>query len=981
MAKVLKVVAIVAGVVAVVATAGAALAAAAPVAAGAAAGTGAFLGMSAATWGLIGAIAGITATAASFGAQLLAKPPPARGSVNQLIVETNAVHPYAMGRTYFGGVLRHVASYGPTLDKVPNPYLSRVVVYSGAGPIDGFEALQVDYGPISAYYSGFLTTSSQLGLCPESTALTAGWSGFPNWTANHKLSGQAAAMWNFKFDKNGKVFASGLPQTGAVLRGVKVYDPRLDSTFPGGSGSQRINDEATWAYSDNPALHALTYAYGRYQNGKKVFGVGLPVEAIDLTSFAAWANVCDANDWTISGLVFEPDDRWKNLKDIMAAGGAEPIFSGAKLSAKYHAPRIALDVISPEDVVDGDVSVTAMRSYRERINTIVPKWRSEANNWDYVPGEAVAVSTYVTEDGEEKKEERQYNLVANANQAAQLATYELLERRELGTIELTCGPRMLSYRPGECLMLDLPDEGLDGVEAVILSRVVDPGSMSVRLTLLGETSAKHAFALGKTGTPPPTPSLTMTQEERDNIAAEVKLPTRSATVSLFQRTETSTAPTVTTSGFATYNFDTGAISGQPAGWTIDVPSTGGGYLWSIRAIAEAQASIDIIYNTEWSAPARIAQDGTSGASATSAYLTKEAVQLWAYANGGVVSYAPATGSFKVFSGNTDISSNFTLSTVSNPQALTVAYSGQTYTVTGGLDVGEDTATLTIRATGSGSYIGLTFDKVFSIAKATGGYEIVASLPGSNLFNGRIVYLTTDGKLYRYVTGTGWTAATAAADLTGQITSTQITDGAISTPKLAAGSVDTAKLTASAVTTDKIAAGAITAAKVGTNEIVALSANIKDGVIETAKIGDLQVSTLKIANFAVNAVSSAKIASTPNVSAGGNSGNILQITFNKIGGTESNILIQVNAAPVSARLVAFMQLQSAHAGTLAQAPAIAEGANNNAIAACVPMSLYYVDTGLAAGTYTYWVSFDNPSTQTLLITNYVPVTLTVQEVKK
>src|SRR3546814_5014996 len=111
----------------------------------------------------------------------------------------------------------------------------------------------------------------------------------PGWGSAYKLSGQAAIGWSYKFDKKGKKVANGLPVTGAYLTGVKVYDPRLDSTFPGGSGSCRLGNEATYVYSENPALHAGNYAYGRYHNGKRTFGIGLPADGIDWPIVAAWA--------------------------------------------------------------------------------------------------------------------------------------------------------------------------------------------------------------------------------------------------------------------------------------------------------------------------------------------------------------------------------------------------------------------------------------------------------------------------------------------------------------------------------------------------------------------------------------------------------------------------------------------------------------------------------------------------------------------
>lgn len=504
MAKVLKVVAIAAGAVALIATAVGTFGI----------GTAAFSALAL----KVGAIAGVVATAASLGANLLTKPPPARGSETRIQVGVEPPSPYLMGEAYSGGILRHDVAYGPTLKEVPNPYRGMVMVYSVAGPLAALMALQADFEAIPSFYTGFLYTDTQLGSSPETSALTPNWSGMPGWGASSKLSGQAAILWNLKFDKDGKRFASGLPNLGAVWQGVKVYDPREDSTYPGGSGAQRIDDEATWEYSDNPALHAVAYAYGRYQNGKKVFGIGQPAEGIDLARFAAWANVCEANGWRISGTIYEPGDRWANLKDIMAAGGAEPVVTGGVLSVRYRAPQVALATITENDIADDDLTITAMQSYRERVNGIVPKFRSPDHNWEFVSAEKVSVPAYVTEDGEEKDEERQWNLVRDADQVAQLAAYALQDARELGPIEITLKPQWRWVKPGSCFTLDLPSLDFEG-DAVLLQREIDPATMKVKCTFIGETEGKHDYALGLTGTPPPTPALGQTAQERDELAA------------------------------------------------------------------------------------------------------------------------------------------------------------------------------------------------------------------------------------------------------------------------------------------------------------------------------------------------------------------------------------------------------------------------------------------------------------------------------
>jgi hypothetical protein len=182
-------------------------------------------------------------------------------------------------------------------------------------------------------------------------------------------------------------------------------------------------------------------------------------------------------------------------------------------------------------------------------------------------------------------------------------------------------------------------------------------------------------------------------------------------------------------------------------------------------------------------------------------------------------------------------------------------------------------------------------------------EIVSSLPPSPHEEGRIVFLTTDQKLYRN-TGSGWTAkvtsvdidgqltsaqiesilanqidgqltsaqiaaleaakitgqltdaqiaGVATAKLTGQITETQIADDAITTPKLAAGSVETAKLAAGAVTANEIAANAITSAKIQAGAVNA--AKIATGAIETDKLAANAVNADKLA---ANAVTAGKI---------------------------------------------------------------------------------------------------------------------------
>jgi hypothetical protein len=171
MSGIARKVAIVAGVVALAAT-GAGLAVGL-------AGFGAGLGIAGiGSFTAIASTASIVGGVASFAAGTLAKTPPARGSVNAITIGTDQPMPYLIGETYYGGARVQQVGYGPTIDKVENPYALLVDVYSGAGPVEGLVDCQVEFeslgigiggGGATGYAAGFLWVNRQLGGAPSTT--------------------------------------------------------------------------------------------------------------------------------------------------------------------------------------------------------------------------------------------------------------------------------------------------------------------------------------------------------------------------------------------------------------------------------------------------------------------------------------------------------------------------------------------------------------------------------------------------------------------------------------------------------------------------------------------------------------------------------------------------------------------------------------------------------------------------------------------
>lgn len=85
------------------------------------------------------------------------------------------------------------------------------------------------------------------------------------------------------------------------------------------------------------------------------------------------------------------------------------------------------------------------------------------------------------------------------------------------------------------------------------------------------------------------------------------------------------------------------------------------------------------------------------------------------------------------------------------------------------------------------------DAALGLSKFAGGItpvEIVVALPTTNLYRGRVVFLTTDNQLYKYE-GTAWSSSNYIAP--GTITSDMIAANAITAGKIQAAAIGTSKL--------------------------------------------------------------------------------------------------------------------------------------------------------------------------------------------
>lgn len=245
----------------------------------------------------------------SIGSSLLAKRPKAPRASPATLDRLNAsIDPRTPRKIVFGrtAMATDIRDQEYTDDQT---YLHRFIVVA-AHEVDSIDEIWFDDkmawsagGGVASDFSGYLTVATRTaGSAANAINISA------RMGTTRRFTGLAYVHLKFKLTGNSKKtdspFATAIP-TRLTIRGnaALVYDPRLDSTVDGGSGSMRADDQSTWAWDDdaarNPALQLLWYLLGwRIENpdtSEMVLSVGkgIPPERIDLASFAVAANICD----------------------------------------------------------------------------------------------------------------------------------------------------------------------------------------------------------------------------------------------------------------------------------------------------------------------------------------------------------------------------------------------------------------------------------------------------------------------------------------------------------------------------------------------------------------------------------------------------------------------------------------------------------------------------------------------------------------
>ena len=365
-------------------------------------------------------------------------------------------------------------------------------------------------GGVTATYSGYLTVDYRIeGNAGNYISINGG----GKWGSSRRLTGCAYVYFRIKRTGNTKKaespLVSGLPSRVTVIgEGVPLYDPRKDSTVPGGSGSHRANNQSTWgAYTnpddcDNPALQLLWWLLGWEINGKLSVGCGVPYTRIDMESFITAANVCDENvtlaiggtqkRYRTSGTASDSDDRMEIINNLLASMNGTLRDNGGRLTVTAMKNDLADYVLTfNEGDMIGSFDWQQTRGLTENYNIVRGRYVDPSANSLYQMVDYPEVG-FASPDGIERVMSLDLPYVEDGRRAQRIAKQVIQRNQYRGMFSTSFNAKALGCQVGDVVRVSLEALGWSNKLFRVVSQEIRFDGQ-VPMSLVEENAAIYAW--------------------------------------------------------------------------------------------------------------------------------------------------------------------------------------------------------------------------------------------------------------------------------------------------------------------------------------------------------------------------------------------------------------------------------------------------------------------------------------------------------
>lgn len=349
---------------------------------------------------------------------------------------------FVLANGWCDGLENYIYFYGQKYNLVTRAKYGNETAHYG---VDGFG------GRISIrFYDGRPNQAVDQRLVNMTAALGA------VWRNTSRLSRLCYVIVEREYDQD--MFSQGKPDFEFVLRGLREYDPRKDSTVAGGSGPQRLANPETWVFTKNPGVHRLNYQLGLRAaiSQRTLIGEGKSIGQLDLGTYFVAMNVCDTirkgKPTYECGLWANGDDDHteilKEFDDAMAGYGLNRRGLAGVIAG---APQIPVATITSDDLdADRTAEYQFKKSAFERYNHLSGQFTSIEDMWNPQSLIPIYVNADVAADGRNRQASNDFLQVTDADIAQYLLTIRYRQQRLGGTTTLPVSRRFgLKVQEGE----------------------------------------------------------------------------------------------------------------------------------------------------------------------------------------------------------------------------------------------------------------------------------------------------------------------------------------------------------------------------------------------------------------------------------------------------------------------------------------------------------------------------------------------------
>lgn len=299
------------------------------------------------------------------------------------------------------------------------------------------------------------------------------------WNNDMFLPGCAYAIVQAWYSNRG--IWTGLPEFRFQVRGLKLYDPRKDSTQPGGSGSHRWNNQNTWEFTKNPKVIEYNFHRGIYWDDKHQWGGKAEEYRLPLDYWFTAMNTCDetvvkkndeeVNRYEIGGEISFDDKPIDVITEINKSCSGYTTEFGGTYKTWVGGPGLSVGTITDDDfAITADMETSPFQPRQNTFNTCYPSYPEPKQQWEVKDAPRFQDEDALNEDGEELPLDLPLPFVSENNQVQRIARLAIKDSRRQVTHAGQLPPVAWVYEPFDRLTYNSTQFGYTAKDFIVASK-------------------------------------------------------------------------------------------------------------------------------------------------------------------------------------------------------------------------------------------------------------------------------------------------------------------------------------------------------------------------------------------------------------------------------------------------------------------------------------------------------------------------------